>query len=170
METQVNIPIIEDLSFVNPRIIPWTGIVVGVLLFLAFIALALLFSTRYRRYRHMVNTMRSPERMALAELAGSFKRWRLTGYLVFLGELTTTIRVYLERRFGLNAPMQTTTEISESTQAIRVLTDSDRKQLEALFHRCDRIKFGSVATLETDLKDLHEAACGFVNSTRWSRK
>jgi len=167
---EVVIPIIEDLSFINPTVIPWGWIISGTVGFFVLCAATIFLVIRSRKNKCMIEELTRPERKALAELEEAFRCWRQQGYLLFLFRVTTAVRTYLEQRFGLNASTQTTSQISESITLVPVLSRAKQDELKNLFVRCDRIKFGSDATIEEELRDLYASACSFVKSTAWRKK
>jgi len=164
------IPIIEDLTFVNPVIIPWGWIIGGVITFL-ILAIGAVFLVRHiLREKRVSDKMRAPERTAFQTLENAFNTWRTTGHVIYLGAVTTALRTYLEGRFGLNAPMQTTTQILAAIRSIPVLTQEQQTELRDLFLRCDQIKFASAETLEPEMKQLYEAARNFVQASTWRKQ
>jgi hypothetical protein len=61
------------------------------------------------------------------------------------------VRVYLEERFGLPAPRQTTEEVLDAVRGSGQLSDEILGEIEQLCRRCDRVKFaGSRPTGEED--------------------
>ncbi len=167
---QADIPIVENVTFINPTVIPWNwiggGLVACVLsLFVLTWVLRLLWK---RKQVHA--EMTAPEQKALQTLGAVFENWRATGHIVYLSAVTTALRSYLEDRFGWNAPTQTTTQIAETIRSIPVLSSTQADKLREIFVRCDKIKFGSAATREKELEELYQAACEFVESTAWRKK
>ena len=167
---QAEIPIIENITFINPTVIPWNWIGGGlVACVLSLFVLTQVFRLLWKR-KQVLTEMTAPEQKALQTLGAVFANWRATGYVVYLSAVTTALRVYLEDRFGWNAPTQTTTQIAETVRSIPLLTSAQADQLRKIFIRCDKIKFGSAATRERELEELYQEACEFVKSTAWRRK
>ncbi len=167
---QADIPIIENITFINPTVIPWNWIGGGlVACVLSVFVLAQVFRLLWKR-KQVHAEMTAPEQKALQTLDAVFANWRATGHVVYLSAVTTALRVYLEDRFGWNAPTQTTTQIAETVRSIPLLTSAQADRLRTIFIRCDKIKFGSAATRELELDELYQEACGFVKSTAWRRK
>ena len=167
---QAEIPIIENITFINPTVVPWGRIGAGVAT-CVFSLCVLIWVLRLVRKRKQVHTeMTAPEQKALQTLTAVFENWRATGYVVYLSAVTTALRVYLEDRFGWNAPMQTTTQLTETLRSIPVLNSAQADRLRKIFIRCDKIKFGSAATREKELEELYQEACEFVKSTAWRKK
>ena len=163
------LPIIEDLTFLIPTIVPWGRIIGGTLLGIVLVVGMVVLTRFLRKKTQFLNAQKAPERAAFQALEKAFARWQETGHLVYLEAVTTTLRIYLDGRFGLNASVQTTTQLLKAVQTLPVLTAAQLDELHALFVRCDEIKFGSAATRETELKRLYEAACAFVKSTEWKK-
>jgi hypothetical protein len=164
-----SLPIIEDLTFLTPTIVPWGWIIGGTLFGIVFLAGLVLLTRLLCTKTRILNEGKAPERAAFHALENAFNRWRETGHLVYLEAVTTALRMYLDGRFGLNASVQTTTQLLKAAQTLPILTATQQGELRDLFVRCDEIKFGSAATRETELTHLYEAACAFVKSTAWRR-
>jgi len=164
---QETLPIIEELNFVIPVVIPWGWIIAGTLLGLSLLTGVVLLTRSLLKKKRRRDELRAPERGAFQALETAFNQWRETGHLVYLEAVTTAIRIYLNGRFGLNAPTQTTTQLLKATETFPIFTTDQRNELRELLIRCDEIKFGSAATRETELKNLYKAACDFVKSTAW---
>jgi hypothetical protein len=169
VEPQQTIPIIEDLRFVYPTIIPWgmiSAVVVGALVSIAAVTLLAL---RWHKRHAIVRALTRPQREALRSLRTAFREWRETGYLVFLHHVTRILRRYLEQRFGIHAPMQTTRELTLAAESIPQLAGPQREALHGLLDRCDLITFASALTMERELEGLYQSACNFVKSTAWRK-
>jgi hypothetical protein len=103
------------------------------------------------RRRARAATTMPPEPWALAELAriealdlpaaGAFERYHTL--------VSDVIRRYLELRFGLHAPEQTTAEFLASVRQSPHLTTEQQTALGDFLKRCDVVKFAGVgSTLE----------------------
>ncbi len=79
--------------------------------------------------------------------------------------LSEIIRVYLEERFRLRAPEQTTEEFLAYTQQNHVLNTQHRESLGRFLEQCDLVKFAAHEPARNDLERLHDAAANFVEET-----
>jgi hypothetical protein len=168
VETPANIPIVEDLSFAEPVVTPWAGIVGLSLAVAAVVALTIALLVYWRRRRRYVATMTAPQRRALGDLEAAWRQWRSTGYLQFLFLTTEIIRVYLESRFLVPAPTKTTEEILAAAAEVASPLDGDaRRILKDLLLGCDVLKFASRPAVGADIEDLYQTAREFIRQTAW---
>jgi signal transduction histidine kinase len=79
--------------------------------------------------------------------------------------LSEIVRVYLEERFRLRAPEQTTEEFLAYTQQNNVLNQRHRELLGRFLEQCDLVKFAAHEPARKDLEQLHDAASNFVEET-----
>jgi len=128
-----------------------------------------LFLVTWRYYRQNCNlTEMSPGNWALAELCRieaqipSANRGELERYPAVLSEV---IRVYLEKRFQLRAPMQTTPEFLHDIRDSTLLPSSHRDLLKDFLERCDLGKFAQVQFTQEECQSLAQAARTFVEQT-----
>ncbi len=80
-------------------------------------------------------------------------------------ELTDILRVYLDRRFGINAMEMTTTQIKRAVrdnEATRPSTD----QMSRILEMADYVKFAKVRPLPEDNARAFSAALKFVEDTK----
>ena len=98
-----------------------------------------------KRLRAMVNLMEDPERFCTA--------------------LSEIVRVYLEERFRIRAPEQTTEEFLADTQKNAVLDQKHRELLADFLAQCDLVKFAGYQPVREDLAKLHQSAGDFVEET-----
>jgi hypothetical protein len=77
------------------------------------------------------------------------------------------IRLYVEKRFDLNAPRQTTREFLETlSRKHGLLPDGERPALEAFLAYCDLAKFARQALSPAELSSMHATATRFIQQTR----
>ena len=98
-----------------------------------------------KRLRAMVNLMEDPERFCTA--------------------LSEIVRVYLEERFRIRAPEQTTEEFLEDTRKNAILDQKHRELLANFLAQCDLVKFAGYQPVREDLARLHQSAGDFVEET-----
>jgi hypothetical protein len=110
----------------------------------------------------------SPYRKAMEGL----RRIQEAGYLErgeierFYTELSAVIRHYIEDRFGLRAPEQTTEEFLVELSRRPVLADTQRRALEAFLEQSDLVKFALVRPTSSEGDAALHAARMFVEATR----
>jgi len=128
-----------------------------------------LFLVTWRYYRQNANQAEmAPGSWALAELGRieaqipSANRSELERYPVALSEV---IRVYLEKRFQLRAPMQTTPEFLDDIRDSTLLPSSHRELLKDFLERCDLGKFAQVQFTKEECQSLAQAARKLVEQT-----
>jgi len=128
-----------------------------------------LFLVTWRYYRQNSNPAEmSPGAWALAELNRIDEQIRSPGkgqlerYPTALSEV---IRVYLEKRFQLRAPRQTTPEFFHAIKDSTLLPPSHRELLKDFLERCDLGKFAQIQFTEDECQTLAHAARKFVEQT-----
>ncbi len=84
----------------------------------------------------------------------------------FCTEVSQIIRVYLEARFDLHAPDQTTEEFLLELQSSQRLVGEHKQLLADFLGECDMVKFAKVEPPEQELRSLHEAASRLVGETQ----
>ena len=84
----------------------------------------------------------------------------------FCTEVSQIIRVYLEARFDLHAPDQTTEEFLFELQSSQRLAGEHKQLLADFLNECDMVKFAKAEPPEQELRNLHEAASRLVGETQ----
>lgn len=79
--------------------------------------------------------------------------------------VSDALRQYLEERFELRAPEQTTEEFMEDLKGSRSLQASHQDMLEAFLQQCDLAKFAKADMLGQELKTLYDSGVQFVRET-----
>jgi hypothetical protein len=79
--------------------------------------------------------------------------------------IADTVRVYLERRYLLRAPRQTTAEFLRSVQESPELNESQRERLREFLGRCDVVKFAGERATEEACAAVGAMAREFVAET-----
>ena len=128
-----------------------------------------LFLVGWRYYR------RNPDRTevragpwALAELerikvlGRSSNMTDLERYPTLLSEV---IRLYLEKRFQLRAPRQTTPEFFHDVEHSTVLSPPQQQLLREFLEHCDLSKFAHIQFSTEEYRALEQAARKFVEQT-----
>ena len=79
--------------------------------------------------------------------------------------LSEIVRVYLEERFGLRAPDQTTEEFLEGLRESLALDLRHKELLRDFMFQCDLVKFARGEPERADLERLHQMASALVDET-----
>lgn len=147
----------------------WTWVVVGLatVLILGLLALAFWLWRRSRKRRQQAPALRErvapPHERAFRAL--EFVLQHLSDPDRFCTEVSRILRVYLEERFGWNAPDRTTEEFLADLRGHRELSAEQQGLLEDFLTRCDLVKFARHDPTETELRALHGAAVRLVTDT-----
>ena len=153
-------PIAESKSPWIP-VLRWSGA--------ALVALAaIMFALEWRRRHKRPTPELPPHEWAVRELA------RLEGMGLpqhgqaerFHTLLSDTIRRYLELRFQLRAPRQTTTEFLEAMRTAPQLDADQRNLLQGFLERCDLAKFARADYSADECRATTEMARSFVDQTK----
>ena len=83
----------------------------------------------------------------------------------FTVELSGILRTYLEERFDLHAPEQTTEEFIRGASDDPRLTKSQREHIEYFLTQCDLVKFAQHVPEREELDDGFEMVVDFVRDT-----
>jgi hypothetical protein len=83
----------------------------------------------------------------------------------FYVRVSTILRRYVELRFGLHAPEQTTEEFLVSTLATGGLIAVHCDLLEAFLQHCDLVKFARHRPMPSAMEETFESAKTFVEQT-----
>ena len=146
------------------ELLPWIG---GVLLFAALLVLGIR-TVRRRRGESGAAVSRDPAYIvALREL----DKWRGEGFWVpekqkaFYSGITDALKVYMEDRFGVDAPEMTTAELFAALSQAPDLPADLREEMREVFECADYVKFAKhVASQEENARAL-PTAVRFVTST-----
>jgi hypothetical protein len=82
----------------------------------------------------------------------------------FITLLTTVVRRYVERQFGLPARRQTTPEFLRSLAKSPALTPSQKQFLHDFLERCEAVKFAGVAMAPGECDKLAKSARQFLEA------
>lgn len=132
----------------------------------AMAALAVLLLRR-RRERPAPLAETPPHERALQALA----RLRASGWMesgdvqAFYVELSAIVRRYLEERFGLRAPEQTTEEFIRSASTSRLLTIEHQLSVTQFLEQSDLVKFARHQPTADDMQAALQAAERLVQET-----
>jgi len=76
------------------------------------------------------------------------------------------LRRYIENRFGLQAPEQTTEEFLASLRTGTTLVQQYQTLLSEFLNECDMVKFANYAAGADDAQHAHDRAVRFIEETR----
>lgn len=140
-------------------------VVAGVLSGLALAAAG--FLIRHRRRRP--TPPRPADEVALLELThlleGSIPATERASE-AFVGRLSELLRNYLEARFGMHAPRQTTAEFLAAARGSPHLNESQRTVLGSILERCDLAKFACTSVSPEEFRQLLADARAWIIATR----
>lgn len=86
-------------------------------------------------------------------------------YEAYYVDLSAILRYYLEDRFGVRAPEQTTPELLETVAALGVLTPEQQEALGDFLAHCDRVKFARYEPNRVEMDEGFERVGRFVEET-----
>jgi hypothetical protein len=84
----------------------------------------------------------------------------------FCSLVSDVVRTYLEERFKLHAPDQTTDEFLAELRESSVLNEEHKALLEDFLTRCDLVKFARLEPTEPELRGLLDAALRLIDETQ----
>jgi hypothetical protein len=146
---------------------PWVWIVASGLGGMALLASCWWWYRRLRRAAAIPLVQRPAHMLALAALE-HLQHQDLIGQErieEFYVRVSTILRRYVELRFGLRAPEQTTEEFLISTLATGGLIAAHCDLLEAFLQHCDLVKFARHRPMPGAMKETFESAKTFVEHT-----
>lgn len=160
--------LIDDLQLLEPPEpfhINW-WIVAGVVVAL----IALWRFLKWRRATKLVREQHSALKRAytdaLAALEKLFALIDREESRPYASESSAIIRHYIEDRFELSAPRQSTEEFLVSAQNSPKLEARHQNSLAEFLRVCDLLKFARTLANRNELSALHDAAIAFVKETR----
>ena len=164
-------PIPEELhDIIAPRHVAtvweWIALAAGLLIAAGLITALVLW---WRRRRLLLSQPPLPP----PPLPPHTRAWReLEAALRLIGDpdafctaVSGILRVYLEERFGWNAPDRTTEEFLADLGRQDDLSEALRPRLEDFLTRCDMVKFARFEPTESELRELHQSAVRLVSDT-----
>lgn len=150
-----------------PGFSPWVYFLMGVGA-AAIAAGAYLLLRRRRRRAEMAAAPEPPHQVALREL-----RRLLDENLIEKGEaklfylrLSNILRRYVEDRFGIRAPEQTTEEFLSNLRREYVFADLQKELLEEVLIHCDMVKFAEHQPSREEVDGAVNSCAQFIAETR----
>ncbi len=143
----------------------WT---LGILIVLGLASAGLWFWLRSRRPPIPPSPPRPADEIALEALA-ALEAENLPGrgeFKPFYQRLSDIVRRYIEGRYGVHAPGQTTEEFLASQRRGSVLKPTDQEILGAFLKQADLVKFAEHQPSQHDVADSFRICRNFVEQTR----
>lgn len=133
----------------------------------AVVALSFLFYRRASRKTDKA-TDRHPADIALSELdALAAEKLDEKGEVKRLYHgISNILRRYIERRFGIHAPEQTTEEFLADLERTSRFTENFNRLLKTFLRYCDLVKFAEHQPRKDDIRSAFESCREFVTGTR----
>ena len=127
----------------------------------------------YRRFRRQKNgiqpeVFRPAHVRAEEELEQLFSENLIAAghYKAFYQRLSAILRRYIENRFGLRAPEQTTEEFLNTMRTANELTAVHKQLLKSFLIHCDQVKFAEHQPAADEVQKMTEACRQFIRETR----
>ncbi len=148
------------------EILPW---VAGALVLAAVITAVCMVVARRRKSRPLFGKptpQDPPHIVALRDLdrIRGEKLWQTGNQKQYYTEITDTLRVYIEKRFGVKTIERTSAEILTDL-SVKDIQPSDYESLKDLFGTADLVKFAKYTASESENENAVPAAVRFVNDT-----
>lgn len=159
--------IAPPVALVRRGLPPWVWSVASVLGGIGLLTGGWWWYQRQRRSRRAPAVQRPAHALALAALE-QLQSQDLIGQQrieAFYVRLSTILRRYIELRFGLRAPEQTTEEFLTSALATGGLIATHRDLLDAFLQHCDLVKFARHRPAPSATEEAFESAKNFVEQT-----
>ncbi len=150
-----------------PRSRRWMAWAAGLLLVLSIASGAFLY------YRRMLRRRPPPPVEPGAWAFEQFRRLEQTCLIEqgrcaeFYGRLSAIVREYIERRFSLRAPEQTTEEFLRATRGNPVLSEQHQELLQQFLEAADQVKFALYEPSRDEAERAFTAARDFVEETAY---
>ncbi len=97
------------------------------------------------------------------------KYWAPEKQKIFYSGVTDTLKEYIDRRFGVDAPEMTTAELFDAIKAEKDITPGMYASLKELFERADFVKFAKMVVPDSDNAAVLPLAVKFVTETYQSQ-
>ncbi|BDX39155.1 hypothetical protein CYCD_25100 [Tenuifilaceae bacterium CYCD] len=159
-------PIREPIVF--SEVAPWAG---SGLVLVALIVLLIMYLKKRKQNKPFLNLFKPadpPHVVALRELQQirDDKLWTSDNQKYYYTKLVDILRIYLEGRFGINAPEQTTSEILSEVNKINYSFNGLKDQLQDLLFTADLVKFAKHIPQIYENEQSLNFAFDFVDKTK----
>jgi hypothetical protein len=144
----------------------WAGVAAALVLAAAIAVIIL--ARRRQRGAAVVERHRAPHEIAFDALRALREKDYIGRGLVtaFYIELSAILRWYIEQRFGLHAPEQTTEEFLADIARDGVFDLPRRTLLKSFLEHCDLVKFATYGPTPDEIQGAFTAAATFVDETK----
>ena len=148
------------------EVLPWILLALAVA---AIIAVAVIFILRRRKNGFVLgrpDPKDPPHIVALRSLdrIRGERLWQTGKEKQYYTEITDTLRVYIEQRFGIKTIERTSNEILADL-SVKDVAPSDFESLKELFGTADLVKFAKYSATEAENENAVPVAVRFVNDT-----
>jgi len=159
-------PIREPITI--SEIAPWAGLVIAIVALVGFLIMYLESRKKNKPFLNIFKPAEPPHLVALRELnkIREEKLWNTENHKYYYTRLVDTLRIYLEGRFGINAPEQTTSEILSEVNRVDYAFNGLKDQLQDLLFIADLVKFAKHTPLVAENEINLNFAIDFVNKTK----
>ncbi|MGE0076488.1 MAG: hypothetical protein AB7S48_01360 [Bacteroidales bacterium] len=159
-------PIKEPITI--SEIAPWAGIVLAIVALVGFLIMFFESKKRNKPFLNLFKPAEPPHVIALRELTHlrDEKRWNTENHKQYYTHLVDILRIYLEGRFGINAPEQTTSEILSEINKVDYEFGSLLNDFQELLFVADLVKFAKHNPVITENEQSLNFAFDFVNKTK----
>ncbi len=165
--------LVEDLRLLepaNPLQVAYLGIGALLFFFLFWLLLRLLPTRKTAPHRSPRADAKAARKKALAALDQLSSLLGEGDGRVYAIESSGVVREYIERRFGLRAPVLVTGEFLENAKDSPYLASHHPELLADYLRCCDLLKFGRRRADRAELERIHAAAIRFVMESRFTRE
>lgn len=145
----------------------WVWLIIGLFLLAALLVTAYCLWLRSRPAK-AVRIFKSAHEIAYERLRRLVDRQLIENQRVkeFYEHISTILRHYIEDRFDLRAPEQTTEEFLSDLKQSRALAPADKESLEHFLAHCDLVKFAKHHPDQHQIQDTFDLAKAFVEKTQ----
>ncbi len=152
--------IYEPLSLATPI---WYFVVAGLLVLLI---VTLVFFLIRRKKSHKKIIPQIPAHItALTAIDRLLGEKADTGHSLFFAKLSLILRHYIEERFYLKAPEQTTEEFLIALGHTPMFSTQHKELLKNFLHRSDLIKFAKITPSQAEIMDSVQSCQNFIQAT-----
>jgi hypothetical protein len=145
----------------------WIGLGLGSALVVAGIVVAVIFIRRRRRVEDVWGQRVPAHELAYEALRGLvaedlIKKGQIK---IFYQRLSGVLRRYIENRFGLRAPEQTTEEFLTGLEAAGDFPETYKSLLKTFLRHCDLVKFAEHQPQAEDIQKTFDSCKAFIKGT-----
>ena len=145
----------------------WVWLIMGLFLVAALLGTAYYLWLRSRP-REAVRVFKSAHEIAYERLRRLVDQQLIENNQVkaFYQHISIILRHYIEDRFDLRAPEQTTEEFLTELKSAKTLSPADKESLEHFLAHCDLVKFAKHEPDQHQIQETFDLAKAFVEKTQ----